>query len=186
MRARSRSLRTRATSAWALASCARCWLAANSAWSLTFFSSSAWRSSRFWRPSNSKAVGDKDLSDIIIDGHVFRFAACQFGQKMAGSPLGSIVRAVACFFARLTYPVHVAAWVDDLLLIMSTPEHALRPVQHAPREARVMVAARDELAAAEVSTLRRVSRVRGQAIHYGFTILFVAVAAPLSQLMHDR
>ena len=52
-----------------------------------------------------------------------------------------------------------------------------------------MVAARDELAAAEVSTPRRVSRVRGKVIHYrdGCAIPFVAVAAPsLSQLMHDR
>ena len=50
-----------------------------------------------------------------------------------------------------------------------------------------MVAARDELAAAEVSTPLGVSRVRGKAIHYGCAILFVAVAAPsLSQLMHDR
>ena len=63
---------------------------------------------------------DKDLSGIVTDGHVFRFVACQFGQKMAGSPLGSIVRAVARFFARLTYPVHVAAWVDDLIFGMST------------------------------------------------------------------
>ena len=54
---------------------------------------------------------------------MFRFAACQFGQKTAGSQLGSIVRAVARFFARLTYPVHFAAWVDDLIFIMSTPEH---------------------------------------------------------------
>ena len=66
---------------------------------------------------------DKDLSGIVTDGHVFRFVACQFGQKTAGSPLGSIVRAVARFFARLTDPVHVAAWVDDLIFIMSTPEH---------------------------------------------------------------
>jgi hypothetical protein len=59
----------------------------------------------------------------LIDGFVFRFAACQFGQKTAGSPLGCLVRAVARFFARLTEPVHVAAWVDDLIFIMSTPEH---------------------------------------------------------------
>ena len=63
---------------------------------------------------------DKDLSGIVTDGHVFRFATCQFGQKTAGSPLGSIVRAVARSFARLTYPVHVAAWVDDLIFGMST------------------------------------------------------------------
>ena len=50
-----------------------------------------------------------------------------------------------------------------------------------------LVVARDELAAAEVSTPLRVSRVRGTVIHYGYAIPFVAVAAPsLSQLMHDR
>ena len=71
-------------------------------------------------PSTCRGGCDKDLSGIVIDGHVFRFAACQFGQKTAGSPLGSIVRAVVRFFARLTYPVHVAAWVDDLIFVMST------------------------------------------------------------------
>ena len=74
---------------------------------------------------------------MVIDWHVFRFAACQFGQKTAGSPLSSIVRSVARFFSLLTNPVHVAAWVDDLIFIMSTPEHALRPVQPASGEARV-------------------------------------------------
>jgi hypothetical protein len=59
----------------------------------------------------------------MIDGFVFRFAECQFGQKTAGSPLGSIVRAVARYIARLPDPVHVASWVDDLIFIMSTPEH---------------------------------------------------------------
>ena len=59
----------------------------------------------------------------MIDGHIFRFASCQFGQKAAGSPLGSIVRSVARYFARLQSPVYVAAWVDDLIFIMSTPEH---------------------------------------------------------------
>jgi hypothetical protein len=41
----------------------------------------------------------------MIDGFVFRFAACQYGQKTAGSPLGSIVRAVARNFALLPDPV---------------------------------------------------------------------------------
>jgi hypothetical protein len=74
-------------------------------------------------PSTCKGGCDKDLSGIIIDGHVFRFAACQFGQKTAGSPLGSLVRSVARYFARLPDPVHIASWVDDLIFIMSTPEH---------------------------------------------------------------
>jgi hypothetical protein len=66
---------------------------------------------------------DKDMSGICIDGHVFRFAACQFGQKTAGSPLNSLVMSVARYFARLPTPVHVAAWVDDLHFSMSTPPH---------------------------------------------------------------
>ncbi len=59
----------------------------------------------------------------MIDGFVFRFAACQFGQKTAGSPLGCLVHAMARFFARLTEPVHVASWVNDLIFVMSMPEH---------------------------------------------------------------
>ena len=70
-------------------------------------------------PSTCRGGCDKDLSGIVIDGHVFRLAACQFGQKTACSPLGSIVHAVARFFARLTYPVHGAARVDDLIFVMS-------------------------------------------------------------------
>jgi hypothetical protein len=38
---------------------------------------------------------DKDFRGIVIDGFVLRFAACRFGQKTAGSPLDSLVRAVA-------------------------------------------------------------------------------------------
>jgi hypothetical protein len=74
-------------------------------------------------PSTCRGGCDKDFSGIMIDGFVFRFAACQFGQKTAGSQLGSIVREVARYFVRLPDPVHVASWVDDLIFIMSTPEH---------------------------------------------------------------
>jgi hypothetical protein len=50
------------------------------------------------------------MSGLSIDGHVFSFAACQFGQKTAGSPLNSLVMSVARCFARLPQPVHIAAW----------------------------------------------------------------------------
>ncbi len=60
-------------------------------------------------------------SGILFDGFIFRFAACQFGQKTAGSPLGCLVRAVASFFARLTEPAHTLA--DALIFGRSTPEH---------------------------------------------------------------
>jgi hypothetical protein len=74
-------------------------------------------------PSSCLGGCDKDMSGLSIDGHVFRFAACQFGQKTAGSPLNSLVMSVARYFARLPQPVHVAAWVDDLHFSMSTPPH---------------------------------------------------------------
>ena len=74
-------------------------------------------------PSTCRGGCDKAMSGIMIEGHIFRFASCQFGQKTAGSPLGAIVRSVARYFARLPTPVHVASWVDDLIFIMSTPEH---------------------------------------------------------------
>ena len=66
---------------------------------------------------------DKDMSGLRIHGHVFRFAACQFGQKTAGSPLNSLVMSVARYFGNLPDPVHVAAWVDDLHFSMRTPPH---------------------------------------------------------------
>jgi hypothetical protein len=56
-------------------------------------------------------------------GHTFRFAACQFGQKTTGSPLNSLVLSVANYFARLSNPVHVATWVDNLHFSMRTPPH---------------------------------------------------------------
>ena len=76
-------------------------------------------------PTGSSRRGgcDKDMSCILIDGHIFHFASCQFGQKTVGSPLGSIVRSVARYFVCLKLPVHVAAWVDDQIFIMSTLEH---------------------------------------------------------------
>ena len=56
-----------------------------------------------------------------------------------------------------------------------------------PEKLASMVTARDDLAAASLSTPRIIARVRGKALHYGCAIPFVAVAAPsLSQLMHNR
>jgi hypothetical protein len=74
-------------------------------------------------PSTCQGGCYKDLSGFVMHSFVFRFVACQFGQKTAGSPLGCLIRAVARFFARLTEPVFVAAWVNDLIFIMATPEH---------------------------------------------------------------
>ena len=74
-------------------------------------------------PASCLGGCDKDMSGLSISGHVFRFAACQFGQKTAGSPLNCLVMSVARYFARLPTPVHVATWVDDLHFSMRTPDH---------------------------------------------------------------
>ena len=74
-------------------------------------------------PSSCLGGCDKDMSGLHMNGHIFRFAACQFGQKTAGSPLNSIVMSVARYFGRLPDPIHVAAWVDDLHFTMKTPPH---------------------------------------------------------------
>jgi hypothetical protein len=56
-----------------------------------------------------------------------------------------------------------------------------------PEKLASMVTARDDLAAASLSTPRIIERVRRKALNYGCAIPFVAVAAPsLSQLMHNR
>ena len=74
-------------------------------------------------PSTCTGGCDKDMSGLSINGHIFRFAACQFGQKTAGSPLNALVMSVARYFARLPTPVSIAAWVDDLHFSMRTPPH---------------------------------------------------------------
>ena len=56
-----------------------------------------------------------------------------------------------------------------------------------PEKLSSRIAAREGLAATQLSTPRRIARFRGRALHYGCAIPFVAVAAPsLSQLMHRR
>jgi len=74
-------------------------------------------------PSSCLGGCDKDLSGIMINGFIFRFAACQFGQKTAGSPLNSLALCIARYFASLPNPVHVSAWVDDLHFSIATPLH---------------------------------------------------------------
>ena len=59
----------------------------------------------------------------MINGFIFRFAACQFGQRTAGSPLNSLILCISRYFASLPDPVHVSAWVDDLHFSIATPLH---------------------------------------------------------------
>ena len=65
------------------------------------------------------------MSGIVIDGHIVRFAACQLGQKTAGSPWehSSLAGPLPRSLAR---SIHVASWADELIFITATTEHGSR------------------------------------------------------------
>ena len=52
--------------------------------------------------------------------HFGQLAACQFGQlePTAGSPLNSLILCILRYFASLSDPVHISAWVDDLHFLL--------------------------------------------------------------------
>ena len=52
------------------------------------------RFSQWLHPLYVSGRCNKDMSGIMIYGHTFRFARCQFGQKTEGSALGSIVGSI--------------------------------------------------------------------------------------------
>ena len=62
------------------------------------------------------------MNRIIIDVHIFRFGGCQFGQKPAAHWAASCA-AWLTTSPDWADPVHVAAWVHDLIFTMATPEH---------------------------------------------------------------
>ena len=73
-------------------------------------------------PSSCLGGCDKDMSGLSIEGHVFRFAACQFGQKTAGSPLNSLVMSVARYFARLPQEIHpVRPYLTSVMPFLPLP-----------------------------------------------------------------
>lgn len=80
-------------------------------------------------PSTCLGTCDKARSGICLDGFLFRFAAAQFGQKLAGSPLNAL------FFPIIRHLVNrfrgnspllgllCSLWVDDLFLAQNVNPH---------------------------------------------------------------
>lgn len=93
--------------------------------------SMAWASRRFLGCSPRTCLGtcDKARSGICLEGHLFRFAAAQFGQKLAGSPLNAlffpIMRHLVRRFSRFGQLMGLLCflWVDDMLLAQNILEH---------------------------------------------------------------
>jgi len=93
----------------------------------------AWAQCCFLGCSPRTCLGtcDKARSGICLDGFLFRFAAAQFGQKLAGSPLNALLLPVVRHLVRrfssygLLLGLICSLWVDDLLLAQNIAYHGL-------------------------------------------------------------
>ena len=75
-------------------------------------------------PSSCTGNCDKNLFGIQLNGHTMLFASFQFGIKVAGSPLSTLLRSVVHRIEESEFHPRVAHWVDNLLGVVSVPEHA--------------------------------------------------------------
>ena len=72
---------------------------------------------------------DKARSGCCIEGNYFCFAAALFGQKLAGSPLNNLFRAIIRYLVRMHMKPEAAfvllcfLWVDDLILARNISYH---------------------------------------------------------------
>lgn len=80
-------------------------------------------------PRSCFGTCDKARSGCCVEGHVFRFAAAHFGQKLAGSPLNCLLMAVIRHLLRKHIlldhlcPLLCSLWVDDISLAQNVPHH---------------------------------------------------------------
>ncbi len=80
-------------------------------------------------PRSCLGTCDKARSGICLDGSLFRFAAAQFGQKLAGSPLNGLFLPIMRHLSRRFGPrghlqgILCALWVDDMLLSQNLIYH---------------------------------------------------------------
>jgi hypothetical protein len=72
-------------------------------------------------PENCLGTCDKAMVGICLDGHMFRFAAPQFGLSTAGSPLNAIFQPIRRRLAR--EGIASLLWVDDLKMGIHVPPH---------------------------------------------------------------
>ena len=75
-------------------------------------------------PQSCTGACDKCFSGIMLFWCVFRFACCQFGKATAHGPLNSYIQCLIRYFANLSPPTSLQAWVDDLLGSVRAAPHA--------------------------------------------------------------
>ena len=82
-------------------------------------------------PRSCLGTCDKARSGICLDGSLFRFAAAQFGQKLAGSPLNGLFLPIMRHLSRRFGPrghllgIICSLWVDDMMLSQNLVPHGL-------------------------------------------------------------
>lgn len=80
-------------------------------------------------PRTCLGTCDKARSGICLDGFLFRFAAAQFGQKLAGSPLNALFLPIIRHLFRRFGPsglllgILCFLWVDDLFMAQNIAAH---------------------------------------------------------------
>ena len=73
-------------------------------------------------PGDCLGLCDKSMFGLCVDGHVSRFAVCQFGHKVSNGPLWVLTNTV-CSYTSRQHDVDTAAFVDDLLNALAVLLH---------------------------------------------------------------
>mmetsp|Transcript_41001 Transcript_41001/g.85559 ORF Transcript_41001/g.85559 Transcript_41001/m.85559 type:complete len:1077 (-) Transcript_41001:1365-4595(-) len=75
-------------------------------------------------PGDCLGLCDKSMFGLCIEGHVSRFAVCQFGHKVSNGPLWVLTSAV-CSYESRNHGVDAQAFVDDLFKSLAVLIHDL-------------------------------------------------------------
>ena len=73
-------------------------------------------------PSDCLGMCDKSMFGLCIEGHVSRFAVCQFGHKVSNGPLWVVTNTVCSYESRV-HGIDAQAFVDDLLKSLAVVLH---------------------------------------------------------------
>ena len=70
-------------------------------------------------PETCSGCCDKSCMGIMLNGHCFRFASCQFGHKTSNGPLAVLTDAILNYLSRLRN-LDGSCYVDDFILCITT------------------------------------------------------------------
>ena len=75
-------------------------------------------------PGDCLGFCDKSMFGLCVDGHVSRFAVCQFGHKVSNGPLWVLTNTICAYESR-AHGVDSQAFVDDLFKALAVAIHTL-------------------------------------------------------------